>query len=309
VLSTSGTLGAGGLDFGYTFLTGTSMAAPHVAGIVALMKSVNPGLTPDDIDALLAAGELTDDLGAPGRDDLYGHGLVDAQRAVFAALQSIGISPADSPRLVASASTLNFGSTSTTLGLSLQNGGVGALELESVSVSEPWLAVTPLAVDGDGLGEYSVSVDRSALAPGIYAADIAAQSSANNLSVRVLVSKSISAGETDIGVVYILLYDPLSDTTVEQFVTGGSGAEHPFQFTGIPAGEYEILAGTDTDNDLFICDAGEACGAWLTIDQPIRIQPGGDMTGLDFPVEYLVSLPTTSSAGSPEATAGWRRLR
>jgi len=176
-------------------------------------------------------------------------------------------------------------------------------------VSEPWLAVTPLTVDGSGLGEYRVSVDRSALPPGIYAADITAQSSVNNLSVRVLVSKSIAAGETDIGVIYILLYDPLGDTTVKQFVTGGGGGEHAFQFTDIPPGEYEILAGTDTDNDLFICDAGEACGAWLTIDQPIRIQLDGDLAGLDFPVEYLVSLPTTSSTASRDAAPGWPRSR
>jgi len=307
VLSTSGTIGATGLDYGFTFLTGTSMAAPHVAGIVALMKSVNPDLTPADIDSLLAAGELSDDLGAPGRDDLYGNGLINAQRAVLAALESIGVSPGDSPRLVASASTLNFGGTGTTLGLSLQNGGVGDLELLSVSVSEPWLAVEPLTVDGNGLGEYRVSVDRSALPPGIYAADISAQSSVNNLSVRVLVSKSIAAGETDIGVIYILLYDPLNDTTVEQYVSRDGGAERRFEFEHIPAGEYEILAGTDTDNDLLICDAGEACGAWLTVDQPIDIQLDGDMAGLDFPVEYLVSLPTTSSATPPATAPGWPR--
>ena len=308
VLSTSGTVGATGVNFGYAFLTGTSMAAPHVAGIVALMKSVNPDLTPQDIDSLLVAGELSDDLGAPGRDNQYGHGLINAQRAVLSALQSTGSSPADNPRLAASASTLNFGGTRTTLGLSLQNGGKGDLELLSLSVSEPWLTVEPLKIDNNGLGEYRVSVDRTALPPGVYAADIMAQSSVNNLSVRVLASQGIGEGETDIGVIYILLYDPLHDETVEQFVTGGSGAEHRFQFTGIPAGEYEIVAGTDTDNDLFICDAGEACGAWLTIDQPIRIRLDSDASGLDFPVEYLVSLPTASAA-APDAGPRWRRLR
>ena len=32
------------------------MASPHVAGVIALMKSVNPRLTPAQIDGLLAAG-------------------------------------------------------------------------------------------------------------------------------------------------------------------------------------------------------------------------------------------------------------
>lgn len=40
----------------YTLLQGTSMAAPHVSGVVALMKAINPGLTPAAFDNLLATG-------------------------------------------------------------------------------------------------------------------------------------------------------------------------------------------------------------------------------------------------------------
>ncbi|MDH4039287.1 MAG: S8 family serine peptidase, partial [Gammaproteobacteria bacterium] len=68
----------------------TSMAAPHVSGVLALMKAVNPGLSPADIDALLIRGELSDDLGVPGRDNEYGYGLINAQRAVLAALEAGG---------------------------------------------------------------------------------------------------------------------------------------------------------------------------------------------------------------------------
>jgi serine protease len=309
VLSTGGTIGAAGIDFGYTFLTGTSMASPHVAGIVALMISVNPALTPEDIDRLLAEGELSDDLGATGRDDLYGNGLINAGKAVLAALEASGTSPADNPRLVSSASTLNFGGTLTTLSLTLQNGGKGELALQGLSTSESWLTVAAESVDGDGLGDYRVSVDRAGLQPGIYAADITAQSSVNNLVVRVLASQGIGDGETDIGVIYVLLVDPVLNQTVGEVVPLDDGAGRAFRFTDVPAGEYEIVAGTDTDNDLFICDAGEACGAWLTVDQPIRIDVDEDIAGLDFPVEYLVSLPTINSAASPTPAGRARRLR
>ena len=70
-------------EFAYTFLNGTSMAAPHMAGVMALMRSVNPGLSPADIETLLVSGRLTDDLGPPGRDDSYGHGMINAYKSVI----------------------------------------------------------------------------------------------------------------------------------------------------------------------------------------------------------------------------------
>jgi serine protease len=301
VLSTAATLSPAGVNFAYTFLNGTSMAAPHVAGVLALMKSVNPDLTPADIDAMLAAGALSDDLGPPGRDNQYGHGLINAQRAVLAAVEATGTSPADNPRLVSSASTLNFGDSSTALTLFLRNGGKGDLELSGLSASAPWLQIAPLDVDLVGLGEYEVTVNRDDLPTGIYTADITALSSVNDVTVQVLVSVGGATGGNDVGVIYVLLYDRVRDETVAEFVSGGNGSDYPFQFTDVPAGDYEIVAGTDADNDVTICDAGEACGAWLTIDQPINLLVDSDVTDLNFPVEFVVSLPT-AAATNPGTT-------
>jgi serine protease len=301
VLSTGGSFNGGNVNFVYSFLNGTSMASPHVAGVLALMKSVNRELTPDDIDAMLASGKLTNDLGVPGRDDQYGHGIIDAQLSVLAALEASGTIPADNPRLVSSTSSLNYGTTSTALELVLRNGGKGDLDLFSLSTSEAWLTLAEVQIDGSGLGTYEATVDRSQLPVGIFSANINAQSSVNNLAVRVLVSVGAAGAGTDVGVIYILLYDPVLDEPVAQFASSGDGAKYPFAFTDIPAGEYEIVAGSDTDNDLLICDAGEACGAWLTIDQPIRFQLDADAEHFDFPVEYLVSLPSLS--GEAQANA------
>lgn len=63
---------------GYTGASGTSMAAPMVSGVAALLAS--QGLTNTEIiDRILATA---DDLGAPGKDPLYGAGRVNALRAV-----------------------------------------------------------------------------------------------------------------------------------------------------------------------------------------------------------------------------------
>jgi subtilisin family serine protease len=59
---------------------GTSFAAPHVSGCIALMKSINQSLTPPDIRQILQTTAI--DLGDPGKDNQYGYGLVNVSNAV-----------------------------------------------------------------------------------------------------------------------------------------------------------------------------------------------------------------------------------
>ncbi|MCH7720909.1 MAG: S8 family serine peptidase [Planctomycetes bacterium] len=63
---------------------GTSMATPHIAGVIALMLEANPLLTRDDILEIFA--DTAVDLGPPGMDNDFGWGRVDAFEAVSAAL-------------------------------------------------------------------------------------------------------------------------------------------------------------------------------------------------------------------------------
>jgi subtilisin family serine protease len=72
------------LSFGgfpsYAAVSGTSFAAPHVAGALALLAAARPAASVAELGAALVQGAA--DLGAVGADDTYGHGLADAEAAL-----------------------------------------------------------------------------------------------------------------------------------------------------------------------------------------------------------------------------------
>lgn len=66
----------------YAPLTGTSMATPHVSGLVALMYSLNPNLGVEEVRTLLQENAV--DLGPPGFDEMFGWGRIDAKETLDA---------------------------------------------------------------------------------------------------------------------------------------------------------------------------------------------------------------------------------
>ena len=69
-------------DEKYQITSGTSFSAAYISGVAALMLERNPALKPADLRAILT--KTARDLGAPGRDDLFGAGEADAFAAVTA---------------------------------------------------------------------------------------------------------------------------------------------------------------------------------------------------------------------------------
>jgi subtilisin family serine protease len=66
----------------WNYDSGTSMATPHVTGVVALLLGKNPSLKPQDIELIL--DKTATDLGVPNYDTSFGYGLVNAQAALAA---------------------------------------------------------------------------------------------------------------------------------------------------------------------------------------------------------------------------------
>lgn len=64
----------------YQFKSGTSQAAPHVAGVAAMVMCAVPNLSAEQVRAVLFTSAR--DLGTPGWDPIYGYGRLDAGRAM-----------------------------------------------------------------------------------------------------------------------------------------------------------------------------------------------------------------------------------
>jgi subtilisin family serine protease len=69
-------------DGKYQMTSGTSFSAAYISGVAALLLERNPALKPGELRAILM--KTARDLGAPGRDDLFGAGEADAYAAVSA---------------------------------------------------------------------------------------------------------------------------------------------------------------------------------------------------------------------------------
>jgi serine protease len=270
VLSTIGSDRGAGVAFGYRRYEGTSMAAPHVAGVIALMKSVYPGLTPDQFDQVLREGRITDDLGASGRDDVFGHGLINAEKAVLVAQQLAAGTLTPLPaRLVASPNALDFGPLLNELQFTLSNAGGGELNIVSVNDDMSWLAIDATAAGADGLGKYRARADRTGLADGEYQGTITVTEASSVVPIAVRLRISSLTFTSNAGVLFALLVDAESGESVfQQRLINPTDGTYDFQFDAVDVGDYRLVVGSDMDNDGLICDAGEACGAYPTLNEP-----------------------------------------
>ena len=278
-----------GDDSEYKRESGTSMAAPHVAGVLALMLSINPNLRPADIDQLLAGthpwvstGSITRDLGAPGRDDDYGHGLIDAYKAVQAA--RVVLRPGQPPILAVSPDSLNFGEYRTVAFTHVANVGAGELIIGSVTTDKPWLVVEDYDPFPTRNYPYvDVRVNRTGLREGGHIGHVSITSNGGDRTIPVTVTVRSSNSGGNAGTVYIMVVDPATLEPVAQAMTDAA-QRYEYLTPEVPAGVYLVVAGTDRDDDGFICDPGEACGVWPAIDswQPVLVD--GDQTGIDIPV-------------------------
>lgn len=129
----------------YASVSGTSVAAPHVSGVAALLAGAVPSSTADTIE--LAVRQAATDLGVVGPDNVFGYGWVDAGKAYDALLAPPPPSP---PTAQNDAFTTGEGVSLTLAapGVLANDSDPGGLPLTAVLVASPAGGALTLQPDG-----------------------------------------------------------------------------------------------------------------------------------------------------------------
>ncbi|MFL1406033.1 S8 family serine peptidase [Marinobacter sp. M1N3S26] len=297
----------------YGYLAGTSMAVPHLSGVYALVKGVNPGLTPDQFRAQMIARNLTTMMYTYNSEAVnysyasHGAGLLDAD----AALQDPTAFPtvvSAWPRVLEISSS---GNESTVLLEILKD------DAENVPVvsGEPMIPDSFEMTDGDGQAignndpipeSLRIRVDPDALPPSrevsgnIEIEHTAENGSTRTLIVPVYVQSTDEQEDRSAGRHYVLLLDAddFNSSRSMQVVAREDNGEYEYSMDGVTPGDYILVAGTDLDSNGFICENGEACAEYPSAGsrEVISISEGETLR-LDMTTSFR--RPTIAEMGLP----------
>ncbi|MEV8631725.1 S8 family serine peptidase [Streptosporangium sp. NPDC051023] len=223
----------------YTTASGTSLAAPHVAGALALLLGAYPGLDAGRQEAALLHGAL--DLGVPGQDDESGYGRLDvlAAHRWLATAPDFTVAATPGSRLV----TTGGGTARYTVTVGAMNGFAGPVAF-SVWGLPPGADATwePPEVTGAGGSRLTVSIP-GGTAPGAYPLTISG--SDGPLTHSVQVTLVVGAGDFALTVsppVLSAARGGSAVSTVSLPVSGGFAGNVTLKVTGLPMGTMVSLS-------------------------------------------------------------------
>ncbi|MFD0578633.1 S8 family serine peptidase [Dactylosporangium darangshiense] len=252
----------------YTTASGTSLAAPHVSGALALLLSAFPDLPADRQAAALEGGAA--DLGPGGPDNDYGYGRLDA----FAAYQWLSTMPDFTTSVSPSTATTTPGGTATyTVSVAGVNGFTGpvTLSLAGLSAAQATWSFTPAVISG-GSGSARLDVTTAAgLAPGSYRLTLTGTSGSTRRSAYATLVIPAQPNFT-VAVAPASATVPAGDTTTYTVTVGalnGFTGNVGLSLTGLPGGVGSSAfnptsVATAGSSQLTVTDAGDGAARHLS---------------------------------------------
>jgi thermitase len=162
---------------------GTSVAAPVVAGVAALVMSANLGLSNAQVKSIIE--QSADDFGAPGYDQYYGWGRVNAYKAVLAATGTAPPPPDTTPPTAAITSPSAGASVSTTT-------TVDVAASDNVGVTKVQLYVDGTSLGFDASTPFSFAWDTTKGSNGAHSLQAIAYDAAGNQGASAVVGITVS---------------------------------------------------------------------------------------------------------------------
>jgi serine protease len=277
----------------YAFSQGTSMAAPHVAAVAAMLKATDPSPSASDIKNRIQSRAI--DLGTAGRDDFYGHGLIDAHAAVK---NGAGLIPVVFPF----PKQFKLKGDNPSDSFTLRNIGDGtafsytSIDIEPAS-AQSWLTASPTSAGAATQHSIDISVDTSSNPTlkngGTYTARLTVHWGTEEEHVYVLynVNGFPKPGMADLGKVYVVALD-VSTGDIDSLDTTYFSSYYNYRMSAVPSGEYLVAASTDRDGDLVIFEEDDAYGMYLSLDQieTVKIGAGENIQNIDFDVIDQINL-------------------
>jgi uncharacterized membrane protein len=291
----------------YADASGTSLAAPHVAGALALLLGAFPGIDADRQEAALESGAR--DLGAAGLDGDHGYGRLDA----LAAYQWLASAPDFSVAVTpSSASAAAGGTVSYTVSVSAVNGFAGdvSLSLAGLSASQAAWSFSPAVLQG-GAGTTRLDVTTSGtIAPGSYPLTVTASSGATARTARATLVVPAPADFTVAAApstLSVLSGDRATATVGVGSVNGFSG-NVALSLSGLPS-----AVGSASFSPSVVVGAGDAQLTITTLatapagTYPLTVSGSSGAITHSAPLTLVVSARDFSLAISPSSVSVLRR--
>ncbi len=213
--------------------SGTSFAAPIVAGTAALVISANPGLSGSQVQDILK--DTADDLSSSGWDESYGWGRVNVGRAVIAALSVIPTNPPT----VSITSPASGSTVSGTISVSVSASS-------SVGIASVSLAVDGSLVATDTTSPFTFSWNTAASSNAGHTLKATVMDTAGNASSASISVTVNNTATPDPPVVSISL--PTSSSTVSGIVTVQVSAASGTGISSVALTVDGALLATDTSS-------------------------------------------------------------